>query len=104
MAGLTIERAFTSAFGVVVPFQILPFDKFNNLDKMIQKVKCPVLVIHGKLDDIIPFNHSEHLLAAINSPKLSLWVEDANHNDLSSVAGEKYGKTLREFADLVSQN
>jgi hypothetical protein len=28
-------------------------------------------------------------------------VEDADHNDLSSVAGEKYGKTLREFADLV---
>jgi hypothetical protein len=35
MAGLTIESAFTSAFGVVVRFQILPFDKFNNLDKMI---------------------------------------------------------------------
>jgi fermentation-respiration switch protein FrsA (DUF1100 family) len=61
-------------------------------------------VIHGKLDNILPFEHSEQLFAAINLHKLSLWVEDANHNDLSSVAGEKYGKTLREFADLVSQN
>lgn len=103
VAGLIIESAFTSAFRVVVPFPILPFDKFNNLDK-IKKVKCPVLVMHGKLDDIIPFEHGEKLFAAVNAPKLSLWVEDANHNDLSSVAGEKYGKTLREFADLVSRN
>ncbi len=103
MAGLIIESAFTSAFGVVVRFPILPLDKFNILDN-IQKVKYPVLVIQGKLDDILPFEHSEQLFAAINSHKLSLSVEDANHNDLSSVAGEKYGKTFREFADLVSQN
>jgi fermentation-respiration switch protein FrsA (DUF1100 family) len=44
-------------------------------------------VIHGKLDNILPFEHSEQLFAAINLHKFSLWVEDANHNDLSSVAG-----------------
>lgn len=102
VAGLIIESTFTSAFRVVVPFPILPFDKFNNLDK-IKKVKCPVLVMHGKLDDTIPFEHSEKLFAAVSSPKLSLWVENANHNDFVTVAGEKYGKTLRDFADLVSQ-
>jgi fermentation-respiration switch protein FrsA (DUF1100 family) len=103
IAGLIIESTFTSAFRVVIPFPILPFDKFNNLDK-IKKVKCPVLVMHGKLDDIIPFEHSEKLFAAVNSPKLFLGIENANHNDFFDVAGEKYGKSLLEFADLVSKN
>lgn len=103
VAGLIIESSFTSAFRVVVPFPILPFDKFNNLEK-IKKVKSPVLVMHGKLDDIIPFEHSQRLFAAIDSPKLYLWIETANHNDFFDVAGEKYGQILREFTNLISKN
>ncbi|TAF11209.1 MAG: alpha/beta hydrolase [Nostocales cyanobacterium] len=103
VAGLIIESTFTSAFRVVVPFPILPFDKFNNLDK-IKNVKCPVLVMHGKLDEVIPFNHSEKLFAAITAPKLFLGVENASHNDFFDLAGEKYSQTLREFINLVSKN
>ncbi|BAZ81334.1 alpha/beta hydrolase [Sphaerospermopsis kisseleviana CS-549] len=105
IAGLVVESTFTSAFRVVVlvPFPILPFDKFNNLEK-IKKVKVPVLVMHGKLDDIVPFEHGEKLFAAVTTPKLYLWVEDANHNDFFEVAQEKYGQKLREFAELVSKN
>ncbi|AFZ56431.1 alpha/beta hydrolase [Anabaena cylindrica FACHB-243] len=103
VAGLILESAFTSAFRFVVPFPVLPFDKFTNLDK-IKKVKSPVLVIHGKSDEIIPFTHGEKLFAAVNSPKLYLWVETANHNNVISVAGENYGKSLREFTDLILKN
>ncbi|MBD2293561.1 alpha/beta hydrolase [Anabaena sphaerica FACHB-251] len=103
IAGLIIESTFTSAFRVVVPFPILPFDKFTNFDK-IKKVKSPVLVMHGKLDEVIPFEHGEKLFAAATTPKRYLWLETANHNDFFDVAGEKYGQTLHEFADLVSKN
>ncbi|MEH1925233.1 alpha/beta hydrolase [Nostoc sp.] len=101
IAGLIIESSFTSAFRVIVPFRILPFDKFPNLDN-IKKVKCPILVIHGKADDIIPFTHGERLFDAAISPKLYLWVEKANHNDLFWVAEEKYRQTLQEFTRLVN--
>ncbi|MFM2062095.1 MAG: hypothetical protein RLZZ507_1765 [Cyanobacteriota bacterium] len=103
VAGLIIESTFTSAFRVVVPFPILPFDKFTNLEK-IKKVKAPVLVMHGKLDDIIPFEHGEKLFAAVTTPKLYLWVENANHNDFLEVAKEKYGQKLREFVELLAKN
>ncbi|MEH1862538.1 MAG: alpha/beta hydrolase [Nostoc sp.] len=96
VAGLIIESSFISAFQVIVPFRILPFDKFPNLDN-IKKVKCPILVIHGKADNIIPFTHGEKLFNAATSPKLYLWVEEANHNDLFSIAEEKYRQTLQEF-------
>nr|WP_313890014.1 MULTISPECIES: alpha/beta hydrolase [Nostoc] len=103
VAGLIIESSFISAFQVIVPFRILPFDKFPNLEN-IKKVKCPILVIHGKADEIIPFAHGEKLFNAAISPKLSLWVEEANHNDLFWVAEEKYQKTLQEFTKLVKAN
>jgi fermentation-respiration switch protein FrsA (DUF1100 family) len=103
VAGLIIESSFISAFQVIVLFRILPFDKFPNLDK-IKKVKCPILVIHGKADNIVPFAHGEKLFKAARSPKLSLWVKEANHNDLFSRAGEKYRQTLQEFTNLVKAN
>lgn len=103
LAGLILESTFTSAFKVKVPFPILPFDKFTNLEK-IKKVKSPVLVMHGKADEVIPFSHGEQLFAAAQSPKLSLWVEGAGHNDFDSVAGARYGKILQEFVKLIDSN
>ncbi|MFM7406537.1 MAG: alpha/beta hydrolase [Cuspidothrix sp.] len=103
VGGLIVESSFTSIFRVVVPIPILPFDKFTNLDK-IKKVKCPVLIIHGKADETISFNHGEKLFAAVSSPKLSFWVDKAGHNNLSWVAGENYWQILRKFADMVEKN
>jgi fermentation-respiration switch protein FrsA (DUF1100 family) len=81
----------------------LPFDKFRNIDK-IKKVTCPVLVMHGKADDVIPFEHGQKLFAAANQPKRSLWVDEAGHNDFIWVAGEQYGTTLQEFSHTISLN
>jgi abhydrolase domain-containing protein 17 len=102
LAGLVLESAFTSAFRVIVSFPILPFDKFPNLNK-IKKVNCPVLVMHGKADETIPFHHGQQLFAATKSAKLSLWVDEAGHNDLMWVAGEQYAKILPKFAQLIKK-
>ena len=100
VAGLIMESAFTSAFRVVVPIPILPFDKFRNIDK-IKRVNCPVLVMHGRVDEVVPFQHGQRLFAAASEPKLALWVDDASHNDFMWMAGERYGKTLQEFVELI---
>ena len=102
LGGLIVESSFTTAFRVVLPFSILPFDKFRNIDK-IKKVTCPVLVMHGKADDIIPFQHGQQLFTASSEPKLSLWVEQAAHNDFMEVAGEQYADILQKFAQLVEK-
>jgi fermentation-respiration switch protein FrsA (DUF1100 family) len=62
-----------------------------------------VLVMHGRLDEVIPFQHGQKLFAAANEPKRYLWVDEAGHNDFMWVAGEQYGKTLQEFAALVTK-
>jgi fermentation-respiration switch protein FrsA (DUF1100 family) len=100
VGGLILESTFTSAFRVVVPFPILPFDKFSNLDKL-RKVHCPVLVMHGQADQTIPIQHGQRLYEAAPEPKMSLWVAEAGHNDFAWVAGERYQKTLVAFQRLV---
>ncbi len=103
VAGVILESAFTSAFRVVLPFPILPFDKFNNLDK-IKQIKCPVLVMHGQMDSVVPFSHGEKLFAATPKAKLSLWIKDGDHNDFTEKAGTNYNRILRKFVSLVAAN
>lgn len=102
VAGLILESPFTTAFRVATRIPILPFDKFRNIEK-IPNVHCPVLVMHGKKDRIIPFSHGEDLFKCANEPKCCLWVDKAGHNDLPWVTGELYGKTLKSFSELIDQ-
>ncbi|MGK7920969.1 MAG: alpha/beta hydrolase [Trichodesmium sp.] len=103
VAGLVIESSFTTAFRVLTRIPIYPFDKFPSIDK-IKDINCPVLVMHGNADLVIPFSHGQQLFATANQPKLSLWVNGAGHNNLLEVAGEEYVKIMVEFARLVQQN
>lgn len=100
VAGLILESTFTSAFRAVVPFPLLPFDRFSNLGKL-PKVRCPILVMHGQADQTIPIQHGQTLYNAASEPKMSLWVAGAGHNDLTRVAGERHQQALLSFQQLV---
>ena len=96
VGGLIIQSGFVSAFRVMTHKSIAPFDRFNNLAK-IKKVKCPVLIMHGTADTVIPLWHGEKLFEAANEPKQIVRIEDANHNDFNEVAGPKYFEAIRDF-------
>lgn len=100
IGGLVVESSFVSVFRVLTRIPILPFDKFVNIDK-IGKVRVPVLVIHGKSDEVVGFWHGEQLFAAANQPKSYFWVEGAGHNNLIDVAGDRYFETLRKFVNFA---
>jgi len=103
VAGLILESTFTSAFRVVVPFPLLPFDKFPNRNRL-QTVECPVLVMHGAADRIIPIRHGQALYTAARNPKQSLWIEGAGHNDFTWVAGERHRHALLSFQALIESH
>jgi abhydrolase domain-containing protein 17 len=103
IAGLILESTFTSAFRVVVPVSLLPFDKFSTLDKL-RKIHCPVLVMHGQADQTIPFHHGQTLYEAASEPKRSLWVAGAGHDDFTEVAGDRLQQTLLAFQKLVEKH
>lgn len=103
VGGLVLQSAFTSVYRVVTRWPLLPFDPFQNERKLAQ-VKCPVLVMHGGADEVIPFHHGEALYAAAREPRRRLWVPAARHNDFTSAAGESYGVALRDFSQLCAQS
>jgi fermentation-respiration switch protein FrsA (DUF1100 family) len=102
VGGLVIESGFTSAFRVMTRVRLLPFDRFDNL-KSLEQVACPVLVIHGTRDEIIPFRHGQQLFDKAREPKMRLWVEQSGHNNLGDVAGPVYWETARRFEKMLEK-
>lgn len=96
-AGLILESTFVSAFRAAVSRPLFPFDRFATARRL-REVDAPVLVIHGKRDEVVPFWHGGALLHAAKPPRSHYWVQDAGHNDLVMAAGPRYWLTLRHFA------
>lgn len=98
--GLIVESSFVSAFRVMTQIKLLPFDKFESINK-IGSVKCPILIIHGTNDTLIPFWHGEKLFETANEPKHFWAVEGAGHNDLVQVAGKNYYESIKKFSSEI---
>ncbi len=102
VAGLILESTFSSVFQVITRFNILPFDKFPTI-RRIDKIGCPLLLIHGTQDQTIPFSHSEALLAAAQEPKQLVAIAGADHNNLLGVDGTTYLSAIQTFANSLQK-
>lgn len=101
IAGLILESSFISAYRTMVNIPLLPFDKFNNLQK-IKYIKVPVLYIHGVEDQVIPIWHSQQLLQITPQVKSYFWVDGAGHNDLYLKASEEIKQKILEFSREIN--
>jgi len=101
VAAVIMESSFVTAFRVVTRIPLLPFDKFNNLQKL-SKLTVPILIIHGTDDHIVPFWHGKKLAAVAHEPKLFYVVQGADHNDLYYVAGDAYWKMIDEWGQVLT--
>jgi len=98
VGGLIMDSAFASTFRVMTRVKLLPWDKFDNLARL-PEIECPVLVIHGKADRVVPFKHALRNWKAIAGPKARLWVDGAGHNDVIERADERYWETVLPFIE-----
>jgi hypothetical protein len=78
--------------GLISLFLKYPFQT----DLWIPEVACPVYLIHGTRDDIIPFDASARLELLIKSPHKLIRIEGGGHNNLSD-----YGAYDRELALIL---
>ena len=76
--------------------KLFPSDKFDNFSRF-KNIDCPILLIHGKMDRIIPFQHAEKNWKVLRGEKQKLWVEGAGHVNLPEVAGSLYWDTVESF-------
>ncbi|MBR6021805.1 MAG: alpha/beta hydrolase [Kiritimatiellae bacterium] len=80
-AGLLLFAPFKSAVRVVTGIRILPFDPFPNLAN-IKRVSCPIAVVHGTRDDVIPFAHGQAVARAAGDRSAFFAVPGSDHNHL----------------------
>ena len=102
VGGLILQSTFATVFQVVIPFRVLPFEKFPNV-KRIDDINCPVLLIHGSEDRTIPFSHSEELLVAAEEPKQLVPIAGADHNDLLLVDKIGYVQSIQAFVRSLNE-
>ena len=76
--GLMLVSPFKSAVRVVTRVRILPFDPFPNLAR-VPRTRCPVLVLHGTADRVVPFSHGEAVAAAAGDRGRFVPVPGADH-------------------------
>ena len=100
VGGVILESPFLTAFRVMTRVPLFPFDKFRNVDK-IGRVRCPLLILHGEADEIVPFWHGRRLFDKAPGPKTFVAIPGAHHNDLMWVAGARYGQALRDFEERL---
>jgi uncharacterized protein len=69
-----------------LPVGLLLRDRYPSLDR-IGRIACPILVIAGTRDSIIPVEQSRRLFEAAREPKRLAILEGADHNDEALNAG-----------------
>ncbi|CAF1183493.1 unnamed protein product, partial [Didymodactylos carnosus] len=98
VGGLILQSAYKSITDLInEKVRVLRYlfqKSWNNIHEM-EIITCPVLMIHGKKDSLIPYRHSEALHAACVSEKKELYlISDADHN---SIKDEDVAQRVSKF-------
>ena len=100
-SALIVESSFTSVPDIAQ--EIYPWLPARWLSRLshatrdyVREVHCPVLVVHSRDDEIIPFHHGEAIFDAANEPRSLLTIR-GGHNDAILVDERNYMEGLANF-------
>ena len=106
VAALVLESAFTTLREVadrgltsLLPLDALLTQRFDTREKL-SRVRVPVLLLHGVLDELVPVAMARELYAIAPSPKRLLLVEGAGHRWVVSGARSELRQAMAELACL----
>ena len=100
-AALVLASTFTSVPDMgadlypLLPIRLLAHIRYDSLARLAE-IACPLLVIHSRNDDIIPFAHGRRLFEAARPPKQFLEIE-GGHNEGFVFAREDWVRQLDGF-------
>ena len=98
---LILESGFTSApelaarYYRIFPVRWLARFRYSAKDEL-KSVRCPVLIVHSRDDEIIPASHGRALFEAAGEPKAFLELR-GGHNDGFLASGPTYTDGLDDF-------
>jgi len=106
-AGLIVESTFTSIPDMATrhyPFvpKFVIRTRMDSLAK-IGGIRCPLLSIHSRSDEVVPFELGRKLFEAAPEPKTFYEVEGAGHNETWLVGGQGYFEAIAGFVRSVGR-
>ncbi len=98
---LIVESSFTSIPDIAQDlYPWLPVRWLSRLSHAtrdyVRDVRSPILIIHSRDDEIIPFHHGEAIFASANEPRTLLTIR-GTHNDAFLLDERAYVAGLRTF-------
>ena len=108
VGGLIVQSAFTSARDMsrrvmpVFPARWFMRTNYDNLSK-VRTIACPKLFIHGRRDEIVPFEMAERLFEAAAETKEKAWFDRGDHNGMIDVNSAEYFATLNRFLRKIGE-
>ncbi|WII70808.1 alpha/beta hydrolase [Bdellovibrio sp. 22V] len=99
LAGVILETPYYSGTELAktmfpwVP-QLLVRYKFPS-NEWAKEVSCPVLIVHGTEDEVIPLEHGKRLFELLPGKKRMTVIKGGHHNDLTEY--EEYWQGIRDF-------
>eukprot|EP00551_Chaetoceros_affinis_P004025 CAMPEP_0203677730 /NCGR_PEP_ID=MMETSP0090-20130426/29296_1 /ASSEMBLY_ACC=CAM_ASM_001088 /TAXON_ID=426623 /ORGANISM="Chaetoceros affinis, Strain CCMP159" /LENGTH=467 /DNA_ID=CAMNT_0050544709 /DNA_START=439 /DNA_END=1842 /DNA_ORIENTATION=- len=108
VGGLILHSPFMSGMRVLTPSRALAcLDIFPNINR-IKYVKCPVMVIHGVLDEEVHISHGKALHDAVpeDLKRNPWWVRDRGHNDITDGRAKliEYVQRLKSFFESLERS
>ena len=97
--GIILESPFTSMTNAAkniypwLPVKYLLKDKYDS-EKKIKNLQIPILIMHGKKDNIVPFKMGKKLYDLANNPKFFYFTENDDH---MLTFDEKLVSTIKDF-------
>jgi len=98
---LILESAFTSVPDIAarlypyLPVRLLSRFKYNTAEYL-DEVACPVLIVHSREDEIMPFSHGKQLFERARGPKEFLEIS-GTHNEGFITSEKRYIEGLNTF-------
>jgi len=107
-AGLILESSFSSARDMadaIMPLiSRVVFLRFNlNTLNIIDRIRCPLLVLHGPQDEVIPFRQGEKIFKAAREPKTFVTLQ-GGHNGGYLLSQPAYEQALEAFIRTISDS
>ena len=106
-AAVILESTFTSIADMgshyypYLPIKLINHIKYDTLDR-IKSINIPLLIIHSREDEIVPFRFGESLYAVANDPKHFLEI-NGDHNYGYQQSHNIYRDGLLKFINFLNQ-
>jgi len=103
-AGVILESPFTSMIDVgkakypYLPVSLLLKDKYESIKK-IKNINIPILIMHGEVDNVVPFYMGKKMYELANHPKYSYFTK---YDDHMMEFNENLLNRLKEFINSLN--